>query len=226
MKGYSANQVFARLALRHVLACTAIALLVVAHRACGQESRNPPPTRPAAMKMPMPSATGTVTTAEMEMGQAQAQRKGQAEGAAAPPPAGTNVPNRSPVSLNQAERQLIDIRTHAGNEWRCDGDDPRRWALLPTTRRALPTSTRASWVGHRSSTWISPANSSKSGAPHDETSTARTSTRPKTNTCWPTGGYRRCKMLPGQDDAQTNNVVWQESLTDAQALMESVPQAA
>ncbi len=168
------------------------------------------------MKMPIPAATNTPAIGETNMGNMP-----MPGGEHSSQTASTNelVPGRSPVDLDLAQRQFINIRTRAVT----NGDAV---VTIRTVGIVTYDDTRLANVNARIMGWAQklyvdkPGQFVKQGDPlMDIYSPELYSAQYEYLLAYRHG--ERLKHLPPKDAAQTNNVVWQESMTEAATLAAS-----
>ena len=168
------------------------------------------------MNMPMPAATNTPATGETNM-----DNMPMPGGEHSSQTASTNelVPGRSPVDLDPGQRQFINIRTLAVT----NGDAV---VTIRTVGIVTYDDTRLVNVNARIMGWAQklyvdkPGQFVKQGDPlMDIYSPELYSAQYEYLLAYQHG--ERLKHIPPKDAAQTNNVVWQESLTEAETLAES-----
>jgi len=168
------------------------------------------------MKMPMPATTSAPAAGKTNMGN-MPMPGGEPTGHAA----STNevVPGRSPVDLDLAQRQFINIRTRAVT----NGDAV---VTIRTVGIVAYDDTRLVNVNARIMGWAQklyvdkPGQFVEKGAPLMDLYSPELYSAQYEYLL----AYRHCerlKHLPPKDAAQTNNVVWQETMTEAETLAQS-----
>jgi len=179
-----------------------------------------PGTNPSmpGMNMTAPAAANAAATGETTMASMPMPGPDHTMHAAAAASA-DNVPGRSPVDLDLAQRQLINIRTRPVTK----GDAV---VTIRTVGIIAYDQTRLANVNTRVMGWAQklyvdkPGQLVKQGDPLMDIYSPELYSAQYEYLL----AYRHCerlKHLPPKDSAQTNNVVWQETLTEAQTLMES-----
>ena len=168
------------------------------------------------MKMPMPAATNAPATGETNMGNMP-----MPDGEHSSQTASTNelVPGRSPVDLDLAQRQFINIRTRAVTNG--DAVVTIRTVGIVTCDDTRLVNVNARIMGWAQKLYVDkPGQFVKQGDPLMDIYSPELYSAQYEYLL----AYRHCerlKHIPPKDAAQTNNVVWQESMTEAETLAAS-----
>ncbi len=168
------------------------------------------------MKMPMPDATNTPATSKTNMGNMP-----MSDGEPTNHSASTNelVPGRSPVDLDPGQRQFINIRTRAVTNG--DAVVTIRTVGIVTYDDTRLVNVNARIMGWAQKLYVNkPGQFVKQGDPFMDIYSPDLYSAQYEYLL----AYRHCeplKHLSPKDAAQTSNVVWQESLMEAQTLADS-----